>query len=53
MAGLKQWCARATEAAREQDGTVYGFVSVAQEGFEKHPPKTFACLVQAFSEYLY
>ncbi len=52
MARLKQWCADATEGAREQAGTVYGFVYVDQEGFEKYPPKTFAGLVQAFSEYL-
>jgi type III restriction enzyme len=51
MARLKQWCADATEAAKEQDGTRYGFVYVDQEGFEKHPPKTFAGLVTAFREY--
>jgi hypothetical protein len=28
-------------------------VYVDREGFEKRPPKTFAGLVQAFSEYLY
>ncbi len=51
MARLKQWCADATEAAKEQDGTRYGFVYVDQEGFEKHLPKTFAGLVSAFREY--
>ncbi len=51
MARLKQWCADATEAAKEQDGTRYGFVYVDQDGFEKHPPKTFAGLIAAFREY--
>lgn len=51
MARLKQWCADATDAAKEQGGTAYGFVYVDQEGFEKHPPKTFAGLAQAFTEY--
>ena len=51
MARLKQWCADATAASQEQDGTPYGFVYVDQEGFEKHPPKTFAGLVAAFREY--
>lgn len=51
MARLKQWCADATDAAKEQDGTRYGFVYVDQNGFEKHPPKTFAGLAQAFTEY--
>jgi type III restriction enzyme len=51
MARLKQWCADATDAAKEQDGTRYGFVYVDQEGFEKHPPKTFSGLVAAFREY--
>lgn len=51
MERLKQWCLDATDAAREGDGTCYGFVYVDQEGFEKHPPKTFAGLVRAFTEY--
>lgn len=51
MGRLKQWCLDATEAARAQDGTHYGFVYVDQEGFEKHPPNTFAGLVAAFREY--
>lgn len=51
MARLKQWCADATEAAKEGGGTDYGFVYVDQDGFEKHPPKTFAGLVTAFHEY--
>jgi type III restriction enzyme len=51
MARLKQWCADATEAAKAQDSTCYGFVYVDQEGFEKHPPRTFAGLVAAFCEY--
>jgi type III restriction enzyme len=51
MARLKQWCTDATEAAKEQDGTAYGFVYVDQDGFNKHPPKTFAGLVTAFREY--
>jgi len=51
MARLKQWCLDATAAAKEQDSTAYGFVYVDQEGFEKHPPKTFAGLVAAFREH--
>ena len=51
MARLKQWCADATAASKDQDGTAYGFVYVDEEGFEKHPPKTFAGLVAAFREY--
>ena len=51
MARLKQWCADATAASKDQDGTAYGFVYVDQDGFEKHPPKTFAGLVAAFREY--
>ncbi len=51
MARLKQWCADATEAAKAQASTRYGFVYVDQEGFENHPPKTFAGLVAAFREY--
>lgn len=51
MARLKQWCADATAASKDQDGTAYGFVYVDQDGFEKHPPKTFAGLLAAFREY--
>ena len=51
MARLKQWCADATEASKEQDGTRYGFVYVDQKGFEQHTPSSFAGLVSAFCEY--
>jgi type III restriction enzyme len=52
MARLRQWCADATTA----DGALkppvrYDFVFVDQEGFEKHPPATFAGLAAAFTEY--
>lgn len=49
MERLKQWCADATAA--EGNGTAYGFVYVDQAGFEKHTPKTFADLENAFIEY--
>ncbi len=49
MARLKLWCADATAA--EEGGQKYDFVFVDQEGFEKHPPSSFAGLVAAFIEY--
>ena len=49
MARLRQWCADATAA--EDNGTRYDFVCVDQDGFEKHPPKTFAALAASFTEY--
>ncbi len=51
MARLRQWCLDATEASKEDGGTVYRFVYVDQEGFEKHTPKTFAALAASFTEY--
>ncbi len=48
MARLRQWCTDATVA---ENGTHYGFVYVDQDGFEKHPPATFASVVAAFREY--
>lgn len=52
MARLKQWCADATAAACAADGGPrYGFVYVDQDGFEKHPPTSFAGLKAAFREY--
>lgn len=49
MARLKQWCADATAA--EENGQQYDFVFVDQNGFEQHPPKTFAALAASFTEY--
>jgi len=49
MARLRQWCADATAAA--ENGVRYDFVFVDQDGFEKHPPMTFAGLVAVFTEY--
>jgi type III restriction enzyme len=51
MRRLRQWCADATEASREEDGTEYGFVYVDQESFTKHKPSSFAGLTGAFREY--
>jgi type III restriction enzyme len=51
MTRLRQWCADATEAARDESGTHYGFVYVDQPGFEKHRPASFAGLLSAFREY--
>ncbi|MEI8206120.1 MAG: DEAD/DEAH box helicase family protein [Kiritimatiellales bacterium] len=49
MERLKQWCADATAA--EENGTLYNFVFVDQDSFEKHTPKTFADLATSFTEY--
>lgn len=49
MARLSQWCADATNAA--ENGIRYDFVYVDQDGFEKHPPTTFAGLAAVFTEY--
>ncbi len=51
MNRLRQWCEDATGASRDEDGTVYRFVYVDQEGYERNPPKTFASLVAGFREY--
>ena len=51
MARLKQWCEDATAASADEDGIRYRFVYVDQEGFEKHPPTTFAALATSFTEY--
>jgi type III restriction enzyme len=49
MARLKQWCADATAA--EDNGQRYDFLYVDQNSFEKHTPKTFTALTQAFTDY--
>jgi type III restriction enzyme len=51
MARLRQWCEDATQASKENGGTVYRFVYVDQKGFEQHAPKTFAALAAGFIEY--
>jgi len=51
MARLRQYCVDATAADAEETGTIYRFVYVDQEGFERHAPKTFASLVASFTEY--
>ncbi len=51
MQRLRQWCADATEASREEGGAVYGFVYVDQESFEAHKPSSFEGLMTAFREY--
>lgn len=51
MARLGQWCADATEASAAAGGPAYRFVYVDQDGFDRHPPKTFAALAAGFTEY--
>jgi type III restriction enzyme len=53
MARLRQWCQDATAASRDssENGTLYRFIFVNQEGFEKHLPKTLASLAASFTEY--
>ncbi|MCC6359710.1 MAG: DEAD/DEAH box helicase family protein [Phycisphaerales bacterium] len=51
MARLRQWCADATEAAADGDRTVYRFIFVDQDGFERYKPRTFAALAASFREY--
>jgi type III restriction enzyme len=51
MARLKQWCADATEASKDEGGPRYGFVYVDQESFEQHKPSSFAGLASTFREY--
>ena len=51
MARLSQWCVDATAAAKDDGGSMYRFVYVDQEGFERNPPKSFAALAAAFTEY--
>jgi len=38
MERLRQWCADATEASREEGGVLYRFLYVDQEGFEPPSP---------------
>jgi type III restriction enzyme len=51
MERLRQWCADATEASREEGGVLYRFLYVDQEGFERHLPMTFAALAASFTDY--
>ena len=51
MRRLRQWCADATAASEAAGGPRYGFVFVDQEGFEAHPPSSFAGVVAAFREF--
>lgn len=51
MARLKQWCEDATTASTADGGTIYSFVYVDQESFERSQPKDFATLAVSFSEY--
>jgi type III restriction enzyme len=51
MKRLRQWCADATEASKEDGATRYGFVYVDQQSFDKHRPASFAGLVSAFRDY--
>jgi type III restriction enzyme len=51
MRRLGQWCVDATAASADEDGIVYHFVYVDQEGFERHKPQTFAALAAGFTDY--
>jgi type III restriction enzyme len=51
MLRLAQWCADATAACAAYSGTVYRFVYVDQEGFERHRLTTFAALPASFRDY--
>ena len=51
MTRLCQWCQDATAASAAEDGIVYRFVYVDQEGFERHKPQSFAALAAGFTEY--
>ncbi len=51
MTRLRQWCADATAASKEEDGSRYGFVYVDQESFAAHRPTDFGGLIAAFRTY--
>jgi len=51
MERLRQWCADATEASRQERAVTYRFLYIDQEGFERHHPKTFAALAASFVDY--
>lgn len=51
MARLRVYCQEATTACAKVGGPAYRFVYVDQEGFEAHPPGSFAALVASFTEY--
>jgi type III restriction enzyme len=51
MGRLRQWCADATEASREDGGIRYRFLYVNQEGFTHHAPRTLQALAASFTEY--
>lgn len=53
MARLKQWCEDAAAAESEEGGndTLFDFIYVDQDSFEKHAPKSLADLTASFTEY--
>jgi len=51
MRRLRQWCVDATEAEAAEGRPRVGFIFVDQEGFQQHPPTSFAGLVTAFREF--
>ncbi|MEQ1813141.1 MAG: DEAD/DEAH box helicase family protein [Candidatus Nitrotoga sp.] len=51
MHRLRQWCEDATSASHDENGIVYRFVYVDQQGYERNPPKNFAGLAASFTEY--
>ncbi len=48
---LAQWCADATAAEAGESGTIYDYVYVDQDSFERTRPDTFASLATSFREY--
>ena len=48
MARLKQWC---EDINRVQDGVVYAFLYVDQEGFEKYDAHSFIAVLESFREF--
>ncbi len=51
IARLRQWCADATEASKDEGKICYAFVYVDQESFEQHKPQSFSGLATTFTEY--
>jgi len=51
MLRLRQWCQDASATSRAEGGPEYRFVYVDQTGYERNPPKDFAGLRAAFSDF--
>ena len=51
MNRLRQWCADATSASQAEGGSVYRFVYVDQQSYERNPPNNFAGLATSFRDF--